>query len=204
MAEWALFHSIIFLSAVIKGSPRVRAVATMRRSAGSPWNSDKQELAMQMAGESGSSSTGRFRFADIQVSISGARSRRPFWTSMANSQTEMAKTIHRPRKFAALEASGAPALIQTHARVSSTAAAICSRLCIPDFACVVEVAKNSGGMRGAPEEWGFWRTLKRNHLGRRSPISGNHNAFFFVCDVFDDREALAFKVGDGEFRVLTI
>ena len=42
------------------------AVATMRRSAGSPWNSDKRELAMQMAGESGSSSAGRFRFADIQ------------------------------------------------------------------------------------------------------------------------------------------
>jgi len=54
------------------------AVATMRRSAGSPWNSDKRELAMQMAGESGSSSTGRFRFADIQVSTSGARSRQPF------------------------------------------------------------------------------------------------------------------------------
>ena len=40
------------------------AVATMIRSAGSPWNSDKRELAIQMAGESGSSSAGRLRFSE--------------------------------------------------------------------------------------------------------------------------------------------
>ncbi len=51
---------------------------TIRRVAGSPWNSDRRELAMQMAGEIGSSSTGRLRFTDIQVSTSGVRSMRPF------------------------------------------------------------------------------------------------------------------------------
>ena len=81
-----------FLSVVINGRPRVRAVATMRRSAGSPRNSGKQELAMQMAGEMASSSTGRLRLVEIQVSISGVKIRRPFWTSMAIYQTEIAET----------------------------------------------------------------------------------------------------------------
>jgi len=123
---------------------------------------------------------------------------------MATSHTEIAETIDRPRNAAALRASGAPALIQTHAWVSSTAAAICSRLCIPDFACVVKVAKNPGAVGGASKKRCFWRTLKRNHLGSRSPISGNNNAFFFICDIFDNCEALCFEVGDGEFHVLTI
>ena len=38
----------------------------MSRSDGSPWNSGKRELAIQMAGERGSSSTGRMRFSEIQ------------------------------------------------------------------------------------------------------------------------------------------
>jgi hypothetical protein len=159
---------------------------------------------MQIPGEIGSSSTGRLRFSEIQVSTSGVSSKRPFLASMATSQTEIAETMDRPRNVAALRASGAPALIQTQACVSSTAAPICSRGCIPNFARGVDVAKNPGAVGGAPEEGRFRRPFKGNHLGSRAPIPGDHDAFLFICDVFDDREAFGFEMGDSQFHGLTI
>jgi hypothetical protein len=86
---------MIFLSAVIKGIPSVMAVATIRRSAASLWNAGKRQLAMQIAGEIGSNSTGAARFVATQTSKSGKSSNRHLSASIETSQTEIADTIQR-------------------------------------------------------------------------------------------------------------
>jgi hypothetical protein len=57
---------MIFSSAVISGIPRVIAVATMMRSAGSPWKSGNRQLAMEISAVSGASETGDSRLAENQ------------------------------------------------------------------------------------------------------------------------------------------
>ena len=168
-------------------------MATISRSAGSPWKSVKRQLVMQIAGEMGSSSTGALRLEESQPSKSGVSFRRPLVASMDTSQTEIAETMERPRKEAKGAASAAPALIQIHAWVSRTAAPIFSRFRIPNFASVGEIGQNLGGAGCAPEERNPSPARKGNQLGRRSAIPSNHDALLFVRDVFNDREAFCLK-----------
>lgn len=176
------------------------AVATIRRSAGSPWNAGRRQLAMQIDGEIGSSSTGAVRFVEIQTSRSGASSKRPFSASIETSQTVMGETMQRPRKDAAARASGAQALIQTQACVSRTAAPILSRCRIPDFTRTGEVAQDPGRVGSSPEQGSARSACKGNHLGGGAAVPGNHHALLFVRDVFNNREALRFKLGHAQFH----
>jgi len=144
---------------------------------------------MQIAGEIGSNSTGAVRFFEIQTSKSGASSKRPFSASIETSQTEMADTMQRPRKVAAATASEAPALIQSQACVSSTAAPMLARFCIPSFPSAVEVSQNLGRMGSAPEERRACAACEWNNLGGGASVPSNHDPLFFVCDVLHNREA---------------